>query len=316
MTKYRSELPQLVGRPFLTDGGIETTLIFHQGLELPHFAAFHLLKTDEGAAHLSNYFTAYAELAKRFETGLILESPTWRASRDWGHLLGYTTDALAAANRKSIELLEQIRGDYDTDSAPVVVSGCIGPRGDGYVPDQSMSAKDAEDYHQEQIDILAGTLADMICALTMNHPGEAIGITRAARRAQMPVVISFTVETDGRLPTGQSLGDAIEQVDDATSGYPAYYMINCAHPSHFDKDVRGDKRLAERIRGVRANASKLSHAELNMAPELDAGNPTELGQQYVHLKTRLRLLSVLGGCCGTDTRHIEQIASACLPLFG
>jgi len=315
MTKYRNGLPQLSGKPFLTDGGIETTLVFHEGLELPYFAAFHLLKTDEGASALRKYFTGYSEMAKRFRAGLILESPTWRASKDWGSLLGYPTDALAAANRNSIQLLEQIRGEYDTARTPVVVSGCIGPRGDGYIPDQALSAEDAENYHREQIDTLAGTSADMITALTLNCPEEAIGVTRAARRAGMPIAISFTLETNGQLPSGKSLGDSIRQVDDATSGYPAYFMINCAHPSHFDKELRGDEPWAARIRGVRANASKMSHAELNETTELDAGDPMELGQQYMHLRTRLRCLSVLGGCCGTDTRHIEQIALACLPLF-
>lgn len=316
MTKYRMELPQLGGRLFLTDGGLETTLIFHEGIDLPHFAAFDLLKTEEGASHLRKYFTAYAEMARRFGVGLILDSPTWRASSDWGDLFDYTADALAAANRGAIELLERIRGEYDTAGTPVVVSGCIGPRGDGYVPDLSMSADEAENYHQEQINTFAGTTADMVCALTLNRPEEAIGIARAARRARIPVAISFTVETDGKLPAGQSLGDAIEQVDDATSAYPVYYMINCAHPSHFAQEVRGGERWAPRIRGIRANASKMSHAELNEASELDAGDPMELGQQYMQLRTQLRSLSVLGGCCGTDTRHIEQIALACLPRFG
>ncbi len=312
----RKALPQLGGRPFLTDGGLETTLIFHEGVDVPHFAAFVLLRTDAGASHLRKYFTAYAEIARRFGMGLILESPTWRASRDWSDLFGCTADARVAANRDAIGLLERIRDEYDTARTPVVVSGCIGPRGDGYVPDRSMSADEAENYHREQIRTLAGTTADMICALTLNRSEEAIGITRAAHQAGIPVAISSTVETDGRLPTGQSLGAAIEQVDDATSTYPTYYMINCAHPSHFAQEVRGDERWATRIRGIRANASRMSHAELNEASELDEGDPVELGQQYLHLKTRLRSLSVLGGCCGTDTRHVEQIASACMPPFG
>lgn len=315
MARYRKGLPQLGGRPFLTDGGIETTLIFHEGLDLPFFAAFHLLQTAEGTAALRKYFTAYAETARRLGTGLILESPTWRASRDWGHRLGYSTDALDDANRHAIGLLEQIADEYDTDATPVVVSGCIGPRGDGYTPDQRMSPQDAEDYHLEQITVLAGTSADMVCALTLNRSEEAIGMTRAARRAGMPVAISFTIETDGRLPTGQALGDAIRQVDDATSRYPAYFMLNCAHPTHVDKDVRGDEPWVERLRGIRANASRMSHAELNEATELDSGDPVELGQQYLQLRTRLRHLSVLGGCCGTDLRHIEQIANACLVTF-
>jgi len=315
MTKYRNRLPQLGNMPFLTDGGLETTLIFHEGVDLPYFAAFDLLKNKEGEARLRKYFIAYAELAKRFGVGLILESPTWRASKEWGYMLSYPPDALARSNRSAILLLERIRGEYDTPRTPVVVSGCIGPKGDGYIPDQSISVEEAEIYHQEQIDTLADTTADMICALTLNRPEEAIGITRAAHRARIPVAISFTVETDGKLPTGQSLGDAIEQVDYATSSYPAYYMINCAHPNHFDQELHGDESWVARIRGVRANASKMSHAELNMVSELDAGNPIELGQQYMMLMAKLRSLNILGGCCGTDVRHVEQIALACLPMF-
>lgn len=197
----------------------------------------------------------------------------------------------------------------------MVISGCIGPRGHGYVPDQVMSAKDAESYHQQQIDTFARTAADMVCALTLNYVEEAVGITRAARRAEMPVAISFTVETDGKLPTGQTLKESIEQVDAAPEGYPSYYMINCAHPTHFGSVLAQGESWVERILGLRANASRVSHAELNEAPDLDAGNPVELGQEYAVLKNRLRQLSVLGGCCGTDDRHIEQIATACLPLF-
>ncbi len=315
MTEYRNALPQRGGELFLTDGGIETTLIFHEGLELPHFAAFHLLRTHEGTAALRKYFTAYAELAKRFGTGLILESPTWRASLDWGARLGYTAEALEEANHNAIRLVEEIRSEYDTDRTPVVISGCIGPRGDGYFPDQVMSVKDAEGYHQQQIDTFAGTAADMICALTLGYVEEAVGITRAARRAEMPVAISFTVETDGKLSTGQTLKESIEQVDAATEGYPSYYMINCAHPTHFESVLAQGGSWVERILGLRANASCMSHAELNEAPDLDAGNPVELGQEYAELKNRLRHLSVLGGCCGTDDRHIQQIATACLPLF-
>lgn len=315
MAQYRNALPQLAGTFFLTDGGIETTLIFHEGLELPDFAAFHLFKTPQGEAALRKYFRTYAEIAKRFGTGLILESATWRASADWGKKLGYTPAELADANRRAIHLLEELRSEYETEQMPIVISGCIGPRGDGYVPDRAMSAHEAEVYHREQIETLAGTAADMVCAITMNYVEEAIGITRAAQRANMPVAISFTVETDGTLPTGQPLKTAIEEVDDATSGYPSYYMINCAHPSHFDQVLTNGAGWAQRIRGLRANASRMSHAQLNEASELDAGNATELGQEYADLKERLPQLNVMGGCCGTDHRHIEQIASACLPLF-
>jgi len=315
MPQYRNALPQLGGSLFLTDGGIETTLIFHEGMELPDFAAFHLLRTPEGETALRKYFRTYAEIAKRFGTGLILESATWRANADWGRKLGYTPEALADANRKAIHLLEDLRSEYATERTPVVISGCVGPRGDGYVPDRVMSAPDAEVYHREQVETLAGSAADMVCAITMNYVEEAVGIARAAQRADMPVAISFTVETDGKLPTGQPLKAALEQVDNATSGYPSYYMINCAHPTHFDKILAEGEPWVRRIHGLRANASRMSHAELNEALELDAGNATEFGREYADLKRRLGHLNVMGGCCGTDHRHIEQIASACLPLF-
>jgi S-methylmethionine-dependent homocysteine/selenocysteine methylase len=315
MTRYRNALPQLAGTLFVTDGGIETTLIFQEGLALPDFAAFHLLATPEGQAALRRYFRTYAEIATRFGTGLILESATWRASADWGTRLGYTSGALADANRRAIHLLEDIRSEYETGRTPVVISGCVGPRGDGYVPARAMSAQQAEAYHREQIETLAGGGVDMVCAITMNDVDEALGIARAAQRADTPVAVSFTVETDGKLPTGQTLQAALEQVDAATSGYPSYYMINCAHPTHFDGVLADGEPWVKRIRGLRANASRMSHAELNEAPELDAGDAAELGQQYADLKRRLVHLNVMGGCCGTDHRHIEQIASACLPLF-
>jgi homocysteine S-methyltransferase len=281
MAKYRHALPQIRGGFFLTDGGIETTLIFLEGQDLPHFAAFHLFRTPEGEGILRKYFRTYAELAQKCRSGLLLETATWRASADWGDKLGYTSDTLAEANKKSVRLLKEIRDEYETPQTPILISGCVGPRGD-----------------------------------TMNYAEEAVGLARAARNATLPGVISFTVETDGKLPTGQFLRDAIQQVDDATSGYPAYFMINCAHPSHFSSVVGGDEPWMERIRGLRANASTMSHAELNEAPELDAGNPAELGRDYAALKTQqLKSLNVFGGCCGTDHRHVEQIALACLPLF-
>lgn len=316
MSTYREALPQLDGDLFLTDGGIETTLIFHDGLDLPYFAAFDLLRTTEGEEALRRYFRTYGALARRFGTGLVLEGATWRASADWGERLGYAPEALADVNRRAIGLLEEVRDEYGTPETPVVISGCLGPRGDGYVPDTAMTAAEAEAYHLEQVETFASTAADLVTAITMNYAEEAVGIARAAERAGMPAVLSFTVETDGRLPTGQPLGAAIDQVDDATSGYPAYYMINCAHPTHFEKVVGTGEPWADRIRGLRANASRMSHAELDKAPELDAGDPVELGREYAALRTGgLGRLNVMGGCCGTDDRHVEQIAHACLPLF-
>jgi S-methylmethionine-dependent homocysteine/selenocysteine methylase len=307
MNKYRTRLPQLGDKLFLTDGGLETTLIFHNGYELNDFAAFELLNTTEGQQTLKDYFDTYLTIAKRFGRGFILESPTWRASPDWGTRLGYSAEMLADLNHKGVEILENIRHTRESENTPIVISACVGPRGDGYDPSFRMTEQEAEDYHKTQINVFRDTDADMISAITMNYEEEAVGITRAAKAAGMPVVISFTVETDGTLPTGQSLKNAILAVDNATQSAPAYYMINCAHPSHFDKVLADRDTWLDRIRGIRGNASTKSHAELDEATELDDGNPAEFGDQNLALRNNLKKLTVLGGCCGTDHRHIEAI---------
>jgi S-methylmethionine-dependent homocysteine/selenocysteine methylase len=310
MSKYRTTLPQLNGELFLTDGGIETTLIFHDGFDLPYFAAFDLLKNDGGREGLRNYYKPYVELAREHGVGFVLESATWRASPDWAEQLGYTPAALDDANRKAIELLEEIREENETEQTKMVISGCIGPRGDGYNPEELMTEAEAELYHAVQIGTFANTAADMITAITMTHAEEAIGIARAARAVGLPVVISFTVETDGRLPTGQTLEDAIEQVDAATGNAPAYYMINCAHTTHFDDALAAGEAWAGRIRGLRANASRMSHAELDEAEELDDGNPEEFGHDHGELRSAFSHINVFGGCCGTDLRHVENVVKA------
>lgn len=310
MATHRDALPQLGADVFLTDGGIETTLVFLEGRELPYFAAFHLLKEADGEAALRRYFTTYAALARRHGVGCILESATWRASADWGAKLGWSADALHDANRRAIAMLHEVRAAHATPASPMVVSGCIGPRGDGYDPERFMSADEAAAYHAPQASTFRDADADMVTAITMTYPNEAIGVTRAARAAGMPVAISFTVETDGRLPNGQPLGAAIEEVDAATSGAPAYYMINCAHPTHFADVLTPGASWTARIRGLRANASTKSHAELDQATELDAGDPADLARRYRDLAARLPNLTVLGGCCGTDARHVDAIAHA------
>lgn len=311
MAKYRNSLPQLKGGLFLTDGGIETTLIFHEGLDLPYFAAFDLLKDQAGQAALRRYYSSHASIARDRDCGFILESATWRASADWGAKLGYGLADMAEANRQAIDLLVDLRRTFETERAPMVISGCVGPRGDGYRVENAMTAEAAQAYHAQQIDVFADTAADMVTAITMTYVEEAVGVTRAAQAAGMPVVISFTVETDGRLPSGQPLKDAIEAVDAATGTGPAYYMINCAHPDHFEPALKAGEGWVKRIRGLRANASRLSHAELDAAEELDDGDPSELGQQYRALRRRLPQIVVMGGCCGTDHRHIEAICHAC-----
>jgi S-methylmethionine-dependent homocysteine/selenocysteine methylase len=304
---YRDGLPQLDDRLFLTDGGIETVLIFHEGRDLPQFAAFDLLKDDEGTAALRRYYEPYAALARDRGIGFVLESPTWRASPRWAAELGYSEAELDRLNRKAIALLEGLRDEYASD-APVVISGCVGPHDDGYSPAEMLSADAAHEYHRTQIGTFADTAADMVTAITMTYADEATGVARAAAEAGVPAAIAFTLETDGGLPSGQSLADAIEQVDADTA--PAYFMINCAHPTHFEHVLADGGAWTERIRGLRANASTRSHAELDEATELDEGDPADLGARYAALRSRLPRLNVVGGCCGTDHRHVAAIRDA------
>jgi S-methylmethionine-dependent homocysteine/selenocysteine methylase len=312
MSLYRQSLPQLSGGTFLTDGGIETFLIFHEGAELPFNAAYVLLQNEAGVAQLTRYFAPYLSIAREHGTGFVLESATWRASPDWAEKIGTPPDVLARLTRKAIEMLVAIRDRHANAVAPIVISGAVGPRSDAYRPTEIMSEGEAERYHSAQIGILAETAADMATAVTLSNIPEAVGIVRAAQAVALPVVISFTVETDGRLPTGPTLREAIERVDDATAGGPAYYMINCAHPTHFEPALKAGEDWTNRIRAVRANSSKKSHAELDEASELDEGNPRELGAQYRALLDRFPQINVLGGCCGTDHRHVGQIAAQCV----
>jgi S-methylmethionine-dependent homocysteine/selenocysteine methylase len=305
---YRSDLPQLTDDLFLTDGGLETTLIFHRGIDLPEFAAFDLFKDDEGTEELRRYYVPYLELAKENGAGFVLESPTWRASPRWAAEIGYSPEELDGVNRKAIALMAELRDQYEDGVSPIVISGCIGPQDDGYDPKQRLSAEDAADYHSTQIGTFADTEADMVAALTMTYADEAIGGTRAAQDAGIPVAISFTLETDGQLPSGQPLSEAIEETDAATGGGPAYYMVNCAHPTHFESVLGGS--WTTRIRGLRANASTKSHAELDEATDLDDGDPEDLGNRYAALKAQLPALNVVGGCCGTDDRHVGRICDA------
>ena len=308
-------LPQL-DRPFLTDAGLETDLIFNRGIDLPHFASIALLASEDGQQALRDYFRGFLELAARMGSGLILESATWRAGPDWAEPLGFSGAALDQLNRDAIALLRALRDEYRNAVPDILVSGCIGPRGDGYDPGRLMSVEEAETYHRHQAAILRDAGADMLSAITMTNIPEATGIARAARALGAPVAISFTVETDGCLPTGDALADAIEAVDRATDAAPAYFMINCAHPSHFEQALEAGAAWTQRIGGVRANASRCSHAELDAMTELDMGDPAELAAQHRALRRRFPAINVLGGCCGTDLRHVTLIAEACLSPAG
>jgi homocysteine S-methyltransferase len=300
----------LPDRLILTDGGVETDLIFNRGIDLPFFASVLLLRTPEGEKALEDYIRPYLELARRRGTGFELVTASWRAGPDWADRLGLTQEELDALNRKSVERLRALQSEYS--DVPTMLSGCIGPRGDGYDPGRIMAAEEARDYHRRQISTLARAGAERITALTITNVPEAIGIAKAAEAVGVPVAISFTVETDGRLPTGDSLESAVRAVDEATDSYPEYFMINCAHPDHFAGVLSAGGEWVRRIGGLRANASRCSHAELDAMIELDDGNPVELGELYRDIRQRMPWLQLLGGCCGTDLRHVAAIAEACV----
>lgn len=304
-------LPQTLGDGlFVTDGGLETELVFHDGMDLPCFAAFPLLVSPDGRARLRRYYDGYLDIAREHGAGFVMETPTWRANPDWAEQIGFTPAQLDAANRAAVALAEEVRAAAKADGITAVVSGCVGPRGDGYDPGSAMTIEEAEQYHAVQVGTFADTSADQVTAITMTNAEEAIGIVKAAAAAGIPSAISFTVETDGRLPTGQPLHEAIEQVDAATDARAAYFMVNCAHPTHFASSLEQGGAWRRRLVGLRANSSMKSHAELDEATELDEGDPVELGAQHAALQDQLPEVRVLGGCCGTDARHVAAIVSS------
>ncbi|MEL6912996.1 MAG: homocysteine S-methyltransferase family protein [Pseudomonadota bacterium] len=306
----QSDLLARYGDLMLAHAGIETDLIFNKGVDLPGFASFPLMETAEGRALLETSMAELLDVGARTGTGVILESPTWMANRDRAAGIGYAPADVLRLNCDALTVMAALRaGAPRMSGGPIILSGNIGPRDDAYAPGDQMSAETAEAYHAEQISALAQTEVDVISAYTLAYPAEAIGIVRAARAVGLPVVISFTVETDGTLPTGQPLGAAIAEVDVATADQAAYFMINCAHLDHFG-DTLEPGPWVDRLRGLIVNASRCSHAELDAAEHLDDGDPAELGQQMAALRRRFPHLTVVGGCCGTDMRHMTEIAQA------
>ncbi len=309
MSRFRTNLPQLSGQFFLTDAGIETDLIFNKGIDIREFAAHTLLPQENDRAAVADYFRQFLSLAREHGAGFILDSQTWKAHPHWSADLGEDEDFLREANRESIRFIASLREEFSDNSAPVVLCGVIGPRGDAYAPEAQVAAEEAQAYHSTQVGWLADTEVDMVAGVTFTQSDEAIGLVRAAQAANIPAAISFTVETDGRLPTGQSLSDAINAVDAATDSAAAYFGVNCAHPDHFF-DVMEEGKWSRRIRLLRCNASRQSHEELDACEVLDDGDPAELGQQYRELTERMPWINIFGGCCGTDLRHVSSIARA------
>ncbi len=292
--------------PWPADAGLETAMIFHEGFDLPEFASFVLLDSAKGRAALDRWFDGFVALARNGGTGFVLDTATWRANMGWAAALGLDEAGIRRVNAEAVAFARDWRAARETADLPILINGVIGPSGDGYRIEVTRAAEEAAHIHEPQVQALAKAGVDMVTAVTMTHADEAIGVALAAGEAGLPHVLSFTVETDGALPSGQGLQDALAEVEAATGGSPLFYMVNCAHPSHFAHRLQGPMR--DRIGGIRANASRLSHAELDAATELDDGDPVAFGADYAVLSAHLPGLRIIGGCCGSDHRHV---AAAC-----
>ncbi len=295
-------------KPFLTDGGLETSLFFLEGFEAPEFAAIVLLDDPKACTAMRRYFERFLATAEQAGTGFVLDTNTWRGCVEWAPELGLSANELLQLSRDAVGFVRTIRDQWKDRVSPILINGVVGPAGDGYTPETAHDAQTAQSLHSPQIASFAAEGVDLISAITMTHVDEAVGIARAATAAGLPVVVSFTVETDGCLPTGETIGDAIRATDAATRNAPLYYMVNCAHPDHFRSAFEAQEDWVWRIGGLRANASRLSHAELDIAEELDDGDPTEFGQLHADMARLVPNLRVVGGCCGTDHRHVGCVS--------
>ena len=302
----KKKLPQLQGRNMTCGGGFETWLQYVDGFTLRHFCAFELLNDERGVACLTDYHRKLVEAAVENGFGVINEGLHYRASRDWGELIGFSKEALEEINIRGIEFYKDFAREYDSPETPMIVGGVIGPRGDAYNVGRTPDAAEAEDYHSEQILTFKKAGADVVTAATFSSIEEATGLARAAKSADMPVVISFFVARGGKLKGGETLEEAISAVDAATESAPAYYMINCTHPSEFTPGLT-DGDWTRRLGGFMPNAVAMETLDLCKLGHLEDGDPEELGGQMADLARRFPHINVWGGCCGTDGRHIGQI---------
>lgn len=308
-------LPQLSGEMFITDGGFETHMIFNEGQDLPNFSAFLMTDTAAGREKMREYYRHYLPIAQRAGKGFIFDTNTWRASSDWGALVGYDAARLRQVNIDSVKFCADLQPEFAAAGVNTLISGVFGPRRDGWKYDAGMTVDEAEHYHDGQMAAFAEAGVHYVTCYTLTNVPEAVGLANLARQHGLPIVISFTLETDGRLPGGKPLGEAIMETDAATGGYSAYYMLNCVHPIHFASTVRHAGHWIDRIGGVRANASMKSHAELDESEVLDVGDWRDLAQRYQRVLPLMPNLRVIGGCCGTDHRHIAAICDLVLPAL-
>lgn len=300
--------PRLEGKFYLTEGGTETEILYKWGFELPEFAMFPLLDNPKADQVIRDIYRRYFDAAEKHQTGLLILGHDYRASPDWGAKLGYTTEGLADMQRRTIEFLDDVRREYVGRVSDVYIAGCIGPRGDAYGTGGDISEEEAEEYHSVQLTTLKSTQADMAIAVTFNNVPEAVGVIRAAHRIGIPIGVSLTLTTEGVLRSGPTLREAIEVIEEKTNGSAAWYGTNCSHPLEFASALADEGPWLERLRYIRPNAVKMEKVALCKLGHLEDGDPVELGEQMGEVASKFPSADILGGCCGTDERHLGEIA--------
>jgi len=307
MVKHTTFPPQNRGRFYLTEGGTETELMYKHGFELPHFAMFPLLDNPKAVSKMREMFRSYLDVAAEHDFCALMGGLDYRASPDWGDLLGYSPASLSDANLQSIEFLRELANEYSSQVPEILIQGLIGPRGDAYERNETISENEAEDYHSVQLETLKKANVDSALAITFNNIPESVGVARAAAKIGVPLAISLTLDSNSKLHSGPSLADAITAIDEQTNQAPEYFLINCSHPLEFEPAIEpGD--WIQRVRGVRPNASKMDKMALCQIGYLEDGDPEELGRLCGDLARQYPHMDIWGGCCGTWDNHLNEIA--------
>lgn len=305
-TDFPKQQPGLI---YLTEGGQETEIMYKYGFELPHFAMFPLLDNPRAVTELRGMYGRYLDTAARHGFGVLMGGLDYRASPDWASLIGYSADALAEMQLRAIDFLRDVARPYEEQLPALMYAGVVGPRGDAYEANRTITADEAEEYHSVQLATLARTGVDLVEAMTFNSVPEVIGLARAAARAGLPLGVLFTLDsTTRRLASGPSLKEAIETID-AQSGddRPAFYGINCSHPLEFMPAIESGTWF-ERVRCLRPNAAMMDKISLCTLGHLESGDPASLGELMGGLARQYPHIDMWGGCCGTWETHLDEIA--------
>ena len=292
-----AEFPsQRDGVLYLTEGGQETEILYRHGHELPEFAMYPLLDNAQAMSDLESMYRAILDVAAEHGFAALISGLDYRASPDWGEKLGYSRTGLADAVEQSIAFLRDVSRPYQGQIDQILISGMLGPRGDAYSLNRTITANEAEEYHSFQLEILKRAGVDIAGAVTFNNIPEAIGVARAAARIGVPLAISFTLDSSNRLQSGPTLKEAVEAVDAETGdARPDFYGINCSHPLEFEPALEPGDWIF-RLRSLRPNASARDKMELCAIGHLEEGDPADLGERMGTLARKYPHIDIFGGC--------------------